>query len=294
VVFTAGSTTSMLVWRTYVAKRRAGLAVAKDLIHSVIKIGMLVPFVALQALGIFVASGVGLTVSLGIGLLFFLPIVQSGYRPSIRIGREVLNRVIRFSLANFIASLVWIAPFYILPLMVLNRVGDKESAYFFVAWSVGSLLSSIISGSSSSLFAEGSHDESKLNQNAKKSLRLAWLLLAPASLLLLLFGEKVLLLFGHAYSDNGGRLLWLLVLSAWPQSINSIYFNVKRVELKMKQVVVPTAFLTIATLALSYVLLPRMGIVGVGVAWVATQCAVAVFTSLSLFKRFSGGTAQQA
>jgi O-antigen/teichoic acid export membrane protein len=285
VVFTAGSTVSLLVWRTYVARRRAGFAVVKDIMHSVIKIAMLIPFAALQALGIFLASGVGLTVSLAVGLVVFMPMVQNHYRPAIRIRRDVMGEVIRFSIANFLSSLVWIAPYYVLPLFVVNRLGKEESAYFYVSWSVGSLLSAIAKGASSSLFAEGSHDERKLDQNIRRSLGLCFLLLAPASLLLFFFGDEVLLVFGHSYSDNGAQLLWLLTLSAWPQTINAIYFSIKRVELKMNHVMIPTVFIAVSVLAISYVLIPGMGIKGVGVAWLAVQCAVAVFTLAGLCKR---------
>ena len=39
----------------------------------------------------------------------------------------------------------------------------------------------------------------------------------------------------------------------------------------MRSVIAPSAFIAIVTLGLSYVLLPRIGIIGAGIAWLASQ-----------------------
>jgi len=95
-------------------------------------------------------------------------------------------------------------------------------------------------------------------------------------LLIILIGDKLLLLFNPAYAENATSLLRVLAISAIPLSLNQIYFGAKRVEMKMKSVIVLTAFIAVATLTLSSVLLPRMGILGVGVAWLSSQGTVAL------------------
>jgi O-antigen/teichoic acid export membrane protein len=65
-------------------------------------------------------------------------------------------------------------------------------------------------------------------------------------------------------------------------SLNYVYFGVRRVEMKMKGVIGLTAFTAVATLGLSYFLLPRMGIEGAGVAWLASQSVASVFIIRSL------------
>ena len=107
-----------------------------------------------------------------------------------------------------------------------------------------------------------------------RSLKLIMLILVPAVLLMLLVGDKLLLLFGGAYSENAAWLLRILALSALPLSINYIYFGMRRVEMQMRIVILLSLLIAVATLGLSFILLPEMGIIGAGVAWFASQGAV--------------------
>jgi len=119
-------------------------------------------------------------------------------------------------------------------------------------------------------------------------LKLVLLLLVPAIILVFLIGDKVLLLFGRAYSENATRLLWILAVSALPQSINYIYFGVKRVQKKMKDVIWLTALIAVCTLVLSWVLLPRMGILGAGIASLISQGIAALLIVYNLWRPTKG------
>ena len=84
-----------------------------------------------------------------------------------------------------------------------------------------------------SLFAEGSHQEETLVQDTLRSVKLTFSVIVPAILLLLLIGDKILLIFGAEYAENATSLLQILAISLIPLSINAIYFSIKRVEMKM-------------------------------------------------------------
>jgi len=285
VVFTIACTLSTLVMRTYVAARRSDFALAKDTIHAVLKIAIIFFFVSFAALGIFASWGVGLLVSLGIGLLFFLPRIQKGYRPSLAFDRKVLSQMVRFAGGNYVIALLWVVTPFVLPVMVLQmREEEGAAAWFSMAWAAASLLFAIASATSTSLFAEGSHDKQRLGVDTTKSLKLVFALLVPAIVLVLLIGDKILLLFPREYSQNGATLLRILAVSALPLSINYIYFGVKRVQIKLRVIAALSAIVSIGTLGLSYVLLPKMGIAGVGVAWLASQTLAAVFSSWGLIR----------
>ena len=85
-----------------------------------------------------------------------------------------------------------------MPLLVLNVLGPEESAYFYVAWTIATLLFSIPSSLAQSLFAEGSHDKRKLHRDIRRATILSALLLVPAVLFVWLLGGTVLLAFGEA------------------------------------------------------------------------------------------------
>jgi len=129
---------------------------------------------------------------------------------------------------------------------------------------------------SMSLFAHGSRDVTDLFQRAFESARFSLFLLAPAIVGIFLFGGKVLLIFGKAYSDAGTRLLWMLALSVLPLAVNYLFFSVRRVQQRMSGVIAGTVWVLIVTLGLSIILLPRIGLFGTGIAWFAAQTSLAL------------------
>jgi O-antigen/teichoic acid export membrane protein len=163
----------------------------------------------------------------------------------------------------------------VLPLMVVNILGAEQNAYFYIGWTVGNLLLMVPIMASFSLFAEGSHAEERLGQEVKRSLKFIAPILVLAILILVLLGDKILLLFGEAYSQNATKLIWIVAISALPLSINQVYFGIRRVQKRMKGVIGLSACIAIITLILSYLLLPRMGIVGAGIAWLVAQSLAA-------------------
>jgi O-antigen/teichoic acid export membrane protein len=54
-------------------------------------------------------------------------------------------------------------------------------------------------------------------------------------------------------------------------AINVLYLGIKRVEKKLKVIVGLTASAAAVILGLAYLLLPRMGINGAGIAWLVGQ-----------------------
>ena len=284
VIFTTAGTLYRLLGRAFVARRTAGFNLVQASIFNLLRLALIMLLGSFFAVfGIFAAWGLGWIVAVTIGTLLFLPRVQPGYRPLPVIKWELIGNMVRFSLANYVTALLWFAPIFVLPLMVVNLVGAEPSAYFYIAWSICIVLFTIPVSISFSLFAEGSHNDEGLGRNIRRSLIFSFLIVIPAMLLIVLIGDRLLLVFGPSYADNATNLLRLLALSIVPGSLNQIYFGVKRVEMKMKSVICLSAFIAIITLALSWVLLPQMGIVGAGVAWLSSQgVAALVIILLSL------------
>jgi len=108
--------------------------------------------------------------------------------------------------------------------------------------------------------------------------------LVPIILLVFAIAPQLLLLFGGSYSESGTSLLRLMAVSALPWSINLIYLSKLRVERKLKIIISFTASTAILALGLSYFLLPRMGINGVGFAWLATHGIIALVVMVTSFR----------
>lgn len=287
VLFASTSALQHFTNQTFIAERRAGFALAQGLVFSLLRfIPLIVLASLLQTFGIFASWGIAVSIAVAAAILLFLPRVEKGYRPFPSVGKRVVSEMMRFSSANYIANILWVIPQFVLPLLVVNLLGAEQNAYFYIGLGVAGIVFMVPMAASLSLFAEGSYEEEKLSYEVRRSLKLILVLIVPAIVILLLLGDKILLLFGRAYSENATKLLWILALSALPLSLNHIYFSIKRVEKRMKSVIGLTVFIALATLGISYLLLPHMGILGAGVAWISSQGVAALMTLLYLWRRF--------
>lgn len=292
VVSAVASTLITFVVQTFVAQRRTGFVLAQALILGLARFGMLVGLAGVfEVFGVFSSWGVAILVALGVSMFVFLPRTQAGYRPRPAVDRRLVADMIRFSLGNYGANLFLALPGFALPLFVINLVGPAASAYYYIAWAIASVLLMIPGAISLSLFAEGSHDSRRQKQDVGRSLKLIMFVLVPAMAVVFLAGDKILLVFGADYSENATRLLWVLAASALPAGINHIYFSTQRVAMKMGRVLGPAVLVTVATLGLSYLLLPGYGIIGAGISWLVAQSMVTLLVAPRLFRMMAADAA---
>jgi len=262
----------------FVAQRRSDLILLQDIISSLLRF---IPLFLLAAFfadyGVFASWGLAILVATIIGILVLIPITQKGYRPRMAINKKILGEMVKFSASNYLVSLLGMASISILPLIVLNRLGAEQNAYFYISWTMSSTIATIPSAITTSLFAEGANDEKTLGNHVKRSLMFISLLLVPLILIIVFLGKWLLMIFGTKYSQNAVTLLQVLTITALPLSINSLYFTIKRIQKTMKSVILMTGFISIVTLGLSYVLIPHMGLLAAGIGWLSANSAVALF-----------------
>jgi O-antigen/teichoic acid export membrane protein len=140
---------------------------------------------------------------------------------------------------------------------------------------MSSILTLIPVAVATSLLAEGAYEEAKLKNHISRSLKMTAVLLVPAIIIVWFLSNKVLLLYGGLYAKNGTTLLHWLAIASVPLAINTIYFSIKRVQKNVKPFILLASFMAIIVVVMSYLLLPRMGINGVGIAWLAGQSVIA-------------------
>jgi Na+-driven multidrug efflux pump len=112
------------------------------------------------------------------------------------------------------------------------------------------------------------------------------LLLLPPTLFILIIADKLLLLFGQAYSDNSSLLLCIVLLSIFPYSINYLYISIARVTKNISSIIKVTIVLTSLSLGLSYFLMLNMGLIGVGIGYLAGQSIVAIGVVIFLWRGY--------
>jgi len=273
-----------LLHNVFVAHKRADLTLLEGIIQGVAKLTMVGIFALFAySFSIFTSWGIGVAVAVIAGLFILLPQLQKGYHPTFTFNKEAINRMVRFSLANYLAGLIAKIPTFVLPLMVMSLLSAEQNAYFYMAYAViSNALLLIPAGISLSLFAEGSHNEEGLSQYVGRSLKFSFLILIPLIIIIFLIGDKILLIFGQAYSEEATTLLWVLALAALPGTVNTIYFHKKRVEKKMKTVISLSALHVSVNLIVSWFSLPIIGIIGAGIARMSASVIVTLLIAFML------------
>jgi O-antigen/teichoic acid export membrane protein len=185
-------------------------------------------------------------------------------------------QILRFVGLDYVGALLWLAAMTLMPIIVVGVAGASAAAYFSVAWMLSGPLLGVASSTGSAFVVAAAGDPARLAELARGVLRQTALMVIPAALAMALAAPLVLRLFGPAYADHGSATLALLALSAIPNIITTLYIRIYRVQGRLRAVVVSLAAQCGLVLALAPVLLVSMGIVGVAVAWLASQSIVAL------------------
>ena len=277
IIFTVATGLTGMAQYSFIARKRSDFALIQSCIFMISKIILVVLLAQIfAAFGIFSAVGIGYMIAVSLGIFILLPRIVKGYFPLPGIRINLLKGIIKFSSFNYVADIIATAPALVLSIMIVNMLGPEQTAYFFITWSIAGLLYAIGSSTSLSIFAEGSNNGQITPGHMWQSLKFILILLIPAIILMILLGDKLLLIFGKEYSEEGTRLLMMLTLTALPLSINSIYFSKKKVEKDMKPVILFSGLIAALTLGLSYLLLPQFGLIAAGAAWLASQAITAM------------------
>lgn len=185
------------------------------------------------------------------------------------------REMVRFIAPDYLASLAWIASTSLVPILVLNLTDPEHAAVFALAWSVCFVLYGVAAAFGQSLVAHGPQEPSRLEERHRTILVNTLSLLAPAVVVLVVFAPILLVPFGPWYAGQGANTVRLLALSSLPNTVVALTVSRARVTRQMSTVVTTMLALAVIVLSLTWLLVPRIGIAGGGVAWLVGQTVVA-------------------
>jgi|WetSurMetagenome_2_1015567.scaffolds.fasta_scaffold16347_3 O-antigen/teichoic acid export membrane protein len=284
VAYAVISSLLLMQSQTFIALRSTGFVFAQQMIWHVLKIVLILVMVSFGSFGIFSAWNLAAVVALVVGSLFFLRKAQPGYKPVPSINKGSLTKMAQFSIENYVAGVIYSAPSFLIPLMVVNILGAESNAYFRIAFGVATILMAVPLSVTRSLFAEGSKDPQNLKKYIRNSATFIFIILVPASLVILGFGSSILLIFGKEYSQKALTLLWVLTLSSFPTAIIQLYSVIARIRLKVRPIIYAYSGVAIITLGGSYVLMKQFGLVGAAIGWISGLGLVSVVVGILTVK----------
>jgi O-antigen/teichoic acid export membrane protein len=239
---------------------------------------------ALPAAGPFVAWNAPVAAAVvAVTILIFRRLVPSHVeaRPDGELDR---SRLIRVAWGNYGGTLFGLALTLLMPVIVANTTSASATAYFYVPWTISLSVLLLAMNMTTSLTVEAALDLPQVRELCRRTIAQTMRLLVPLVVATAAAAPLILGLFGNPYADQGTTLLRLLVAGAIPNAFVVLGIAVARIEHKGRAVLAIQAAECILLLGLSAILLPGMGIEGVGVAWLVSQLTVASALLASLLR----------
>jgi len=266
----------------FIAYRSAKYTLLKNFVFSISK--LIFPFflVAFNAYGIYASVGIASIIAFVVSIV--LLIYYFKYQPKFSLNIRAIKKIGSYSFGNYIAGFLAALPVMVLPIIIANKIGAAEAGYFYIALMTAGIIFIIPNAATQSLFAEGSHREEEMKEHLMKSIKITALLLIPATLIIVFFGNYILLAFGKSYSSEAFRLLQLMAVSGIFVSINYILSTILKVRNRIKELIGINAFSALVIVLLSYLFI-NLHLWGIGIAWLIGQAIMSLIFIFTVFRK---------
>ena len=202
VVAAIGSALTLIVDVRWMTVRRWGLVLVRIAIVGVGRFPLLlVPTGGDETLHLFLVAGGPLMVSGFVGVALMPRITGDRHRlfplPSTR------RSAIRYSAVNYLSTLAYQAPQFVLPVIVLLSVDPDRNAAFYVAWGITAVALYVPMAIGQALLAEGGKDGAELRGQVRIILVLTTSLMAVAAAATFVGRDLVTTVYGEDYAERG-------------------------------------------------------------------------------------------
>ena len=169
-------------------------------------------------------------------------------------------------------------------MIVLAVVGSRDSAYFYIPFTLISTFDLLVYSVSIAITVEGAFDERQATAIARRAVRNFARLFLPAVVVLVVAAPLLLRVFGEDYAREGAGVLRLFAVATLFRAVIFLYVALKRLEGKGLATAVCSAVDFVILLGLCIVLGPAMGLNGIGLAWLISAALLAAAVAPSLVR----------
>lgn len=282
ILTTIALTLNSIIESIFVAFRSTIYIFYKNTLLSLIKLGMPILLIPFGAFGIFISVGLSYITALIFSLIILVIFFRYSFYFSIN--NQLIKKIGFYSFANYIAGFITNLPNVLLPIIITNKLGASQTAYFYIPMMITNLIYIIPTASTQSLFAEGSHNEERMKYHINKATKITILILTPTIVITLFFGNYILLAFGKNYFSEAFILLRILALSSIFFAINSICGTILKVNNRIKELIIISIICTFLILLFSLLFI-KFNLIGIGYAWIMGQFISSIIYLLVIFKK---------
>ncbi len=267
--------------------RRSTIVPLENGVFALAKVILLVPFAGLLAgYGILVSwllpTAVGAVIVTGWILLRLVPRRQrEAAATAAPADRVTANDVVRYVGADYVGALFAIGSTSILPVIVLSTVGATSSAHWYMVSLIAMATQLVPSVLATSLLVEVAASSASFEADGSRVLRQLLVLLGPIVVVLVVFADPILSIFGADYAREGATALRLMAVAGIPYALINLAFIRLRIERRMHLVVAAQVVLALLLVVPAIVVLPVYGITGLALVILAAHILVAVPLSVA-------------
>jgi O-antigen/teichoic acid export membrane protein len=195
------------------------------------------------------------------------------YRPVA--DRALSGEVISVGLPNYALTLAERSPGFVLPVVVVELLSPADNAAWYVAWMMAWVVFIIPIQIGMTSFAEIARAPERTPKIVRDGIRTSLGLGALAALALAVLAQPILSLLGEAYVAAAETPLRILLLGFLPLTFIQAYFSLCRAQRRLGQAIVLAVIDAVASILIPALAAPSTGLVGMAMAWLLLQVAVA-------------------
>jgi len=203
-----------------ISQRSAGKVLGSSIVLSVLRLAFPFLFTGAGTFGAYLSQV--LATLAGAVVIFVYLVKVNQHRPRLRLRPMPVDGFWKLSFGGYVTGVVGGLPAMILPIIVIERLGAEESAY----WSIAMLFANFVFMSSSAvsqaLLPEGSANPAARIQLINRTVRVMCVTALPAAVLIFFLAPYVALPFGVEYARGTADGIRVLAISGLLVSGNYI------------------------------------------------------------------------
>ncbi|MHB1817629.1 MAG: lipopolysaccharide biosynthesis protein [Streptosporangiaceae bacterium] len=178
--------------------------------------------------------------------------------------------IVRFTAVDYVGAVASQGYGSLLPLIVLSTLGAAANGSFYIAWTIATGLELVATNFATSLLVEGSAAPGRLGELTRGIVARSLLVIVSGAVALTLGAHLILSIYGHGYAAAATHVLTLLAAGMILYGLLLIVFSLDRLGNRVGRATATRLVLAALMLGGSWLLIRRMGVDGVGVAWICS------------------------
>lgn len=279
IIFTLFTTLNTLTNAIFLAYRKALYTLIINVLFSLVKV--ILPFLFASGDAMLIFNIAGISQAVGVGLSFWVMWRKLGHVFALKVHADILRLSRKYSFAVYSSSILNLLPPTLLPLIVTNQIGPANSAYYYMTFTMASILYTGGYALMQSVFAESSHIEEHLEEHLKKAAKAFAIFMIPAIIVLVVAAPYILHVFGANYAREGTTLLQLFSLSGVFVAVYTALGTIFKVRGATVALFYMNVAYALTILGISYSLVAGHGLVTVGIGWLIGNVVAAIVGLIS-------------